>query len=321
MLDENSLAITGLVKTTFENRLRYGAAELFGSLYKLETEQSENFAKGNQEEIQPGKFEKKVLDACDACFTKILRDTVEEFDDIYSKTGHHDPRFFWEAVKKSLFDLCKNEEAIEAVFQPYLRPLHFGHFEATKCVHVDWKSLITNWVLEFRSKASYTSLSTPNERRENLIPDVVVVLGREDPDTISEEKKSLFEKRYMAIQETVKRASEKLATVDEMDSHLNLDSQRRGAVVERWLKKAPIVIVDLTSQAPVCYSVLGIRKFMRGNVVAICEKESWDQNALELLQWDVLKYQSLLDLKQRLGFFLYEIFEMHEFSGNPEIIL
>lgn len=321
-VDDIGIQVLSMTRVIFENKLKYGTGELFTKFYLLEQEQQQNFDRGRRKELEPGVYEKKILVVCDDTYAKIIRDVLKELFEVYEKSFRQDARQFWIAVKDAMFEICRNAKRVQSFFKPYIKQLHFGHFEAVNYLHLDWKTVVMDSVAEYRKRSLFTDLSTPKERQDKLIPDVGIVLGMVKlPKQMDVDDIVHFDQLDKAIMTAVKKSSGGLATTDKIDGHLIVAPAARGTIVERALSKAPAFIVDISSKAPAAYAAIGFRKAMGADILVICHKDHWDEKTFELLQWDVLVYPSLDELKKQLAVRLYDIFERHEFSGASDIML
>jgi hypothetical protein len=312
---EREYKIGGVVQSVFTNRLKYGAGDLHLRLYHLDTLQQEHFAKEHLEEIQSGVFERKILHEFDECYTDIIKQTIDEMDGIYYNTFHQDPHTYWTAVKKFLIEQCSDEEAIEARFKVYLKRLNYGTFSETRCIHIDYRVIIENLVEEYRKKAFFSMPSTPRERQETLIPDVAVFLGRKDSEA------SHYHEHFKIIDDVIKRDSGGYATVDSLDGLMALNEEAKHALVERWIYKVPIFLTEVSTRHPTGFCLWGMRKARNLDVIAICHERAWDDAWVQLLEWPVVIYENDEDLRGKLSLAFHDVFERHEFSGHPDVIL
>lgn len=315
-LEERDIQIAILVRSIFWNRLKYGAGDLLGNLYKLDIQQEQFFIKGDKEAFSSGVFERKVLGECDRCYKEVLIEVLRELNNVYEKSSRQDPRSFWEGVKGALFEICREEEPIEEIFRPYVKSLQFGNFTGVKCIHVDWRAVVMDWIKELRGEGYYTLLSSAEERKRSVVPDVMIVLG-ERREKEEENSKALFS----SIERSIKKLSFGLATVDLFDERSMINDDRKGRVVQRWMNMSPLAIVDLSSKSLIAYSVFAYRMAKRGDVIGICAKESSEENPYSFLHWPVMLYESTRDLEKRLSLQICDLFDHYEFSGDPDIIL
>ncbi len=318
---EIDVQIFAMAKAIFDNKLKYETGGLFTKFYLLEEEQQKHFNKGHVKELEPGKYEKKILAICDDTYAEIIRGVLKELFEVYEKSFRQDARQFWAAAKKAMLDICKDKKRMESFFLPYIKHLHFGHFESMNYLHLDWEMVINHSITEYLRKSLFTDLSTPKERRELLIPDVGVILGMGLVKDLSPEKMNAYALLEKVIVSAAKKSSEGMATVDKIDGLITVAAEKRGNIVERALAKSPVFVADVSSEAPAAYSAAGFRKAMGADIIVICHKDKWNEKAFAILQWKVLLYSSLEELEKLLAVKLYDIFEKHEFSGTPDIIL
>jgi hypothetical protein len=295
--------------------MKFSKGKLSQKLQLLEFEQKKHFQQDHREEVQAGIFEKKVLKACDEAVSNCIYETLKELSNVYKKTARQDPRVYWTAVKRAILDILKDNDALEKTVGAVVKTLSFGHFSETKFLHLDKEDIVISWIKEFRQVSFLTSASTPEERKELLLPDVAFFLDKEHSES------SFFDERYKAMKIAILRASENQATMDLLDHMLTNAPAKRGGVFERWLTKVPLLVVDVSSHDPSLYSAIGFRRAINNDCVATCLHSKWDPTANEFSQWPVLLYENMEELEQLLAAQLYEIFQHHEFSGVPNIII